>query len=192
VVLEIRSPKILPTCVLVGLLSCGAAHAESVTIEYDVLALASPGNFEVRYTLTNVSLISPVSWFSIDFDPSLYVESSLLVTSTGLGNWSQTILGSIPILGIPAQYDAFKTVGAPLGIGTSEGGFSVQFTWLGTSAPAAQAFTVYDAGTLNVLYSGFTAPISEPSTTLLVLLGLSGVLVACRAAGVSLPKLRAS
>jgi hypothetical protein len=170
-----------------GLLPLGAALAGPVTVEYELASLGTPGRYEYRYTVTNVALASPVSWFSVDFDPALYDESSLLITSTGLGDWSEQILGSIPILDVPAQYDAYKTTGTPLDIGDSEAGFTVQFTWLGTGTPGAQAFTVYDPGNLDVLYVGLTSAAAapppgmpEPATPALVLLALAGANAARR------------
>ena len=183
---KFRSPLIVTSWLLAGLLPFGASIAGPVTIDYELTALGTPGRYEYRYTVTNVSLASTLSWFSIDFNSALYDESSLLITSSGLGDWSEQILGSIAILGVPAQYDAYKTMGAPLGIGDSEVGFTVQFTWLGAAGPGAQAFTVYDPGNLSVLDTGFTtvmgAPppppptgVPEPATAALVLLALSGM-----------------
>jgi hypothetical protein len=174
--------------VVIGLTSLASAApgiCAPVTIDYELNSLASPGRYEYRYNLTNVSLSATVSWFSVDFDPALYAESSLLITSTGLANWSQQLLASIGALGVPAQYDALKTSGAPLGVGESEAGFTVEFTWLGTGSPGSQAFAIYDPVTLDVINVGLTnalgAPppppptLPEPSTMALVLLALAGI-----------------
>jgi len=175
-------------CALTLLAASTFTVSAPVTVDYSLSSLAAPGRFQYIYTVTNVSLATPVSWFSVDFDPAFYDESSLLVTSFGLGNWTEQILGSVP--GLPAQYDAYKTIGAPLGIGDSETSFTVQFTWLGTGTPGSQAFTVYDPGTLNVLDTGLTtlvgAPpppppgVPEPSSLALVLLVLGGTVVVGR------------
>jgi hypothetical protein len=158
------------------------ASAQAVEVEYELIDLGTPGRYEYRYTFTNLSSTTPVNWFSVDFDTSLYDESSLSVSSIGLGDWSEQFLSSV--LGTPAQYDAYRTTGSALGIGESQAGFSVQFTWLGGSAgPGSQAFTVYDAGTLDILYTDVTTasvvqppmPVPEPSTYALVLVGLFAV-----------------
>jgi len=159
------------------MLAVSPAVAVPVTIDYDLTALAAPARYEYHYTVTNLSLTTPVNWFSIDFDAALYEESSLLITSTGLSSWSEQILASV--FATPAQYDAYKTAGAPLDIGDSQAGFTVQFTWLGAGTPGSQAFTIYDSATLDVLDSGMTTaggapPIPEPSTAALMLLGLVG------------------
>lgn len=128
-----------------GLVASAPSTAAFVDLSYQVVSLGTPGRYEYRYTITNTSLASPLSWFSVDFSTSLYEESTLAVTSTGTSDWAEQILGSV--LGNPAQYDAYRTVGAGLGIGQSFSGFAVAFTWLGAGTPGAQAFTVYDAGT---------------------------------------------
>jgi len=161
------------------LLAC-MPHAEAgpVSISYELTALAAPDRYEVRYTVANLALPTPVSWFSIDFDVAQYDESTLQITSSVPG-WSELILGSV--LGTPAQYDAYQHAGTPIGIGDSLAGFAVQFTWLGSGRPGSQAFTVYDPGTLDVLDSGRTTaagdpptPVPEPGTASLALLAVAG------------------
>ena len=185
-----RSPLRLIAAALLGLFGWVLAVpgiAGPVRIDYELSALAAPGRYEYRYTLSNVSLATPLAWFSIDFDTALYAESSLLVTTTGLGDWSQQILGSV--LANPAQFDAYNGQGSGLNIGETLGGFTVDFTWLGAGTPGSQAFTVYDPANLNILDSGATtlvgAPppppgVPEPSSAALALLAL------CAAAAASL------
>ena len=175
---------------LLALMVATPSLAASVTVDYELNALAAPSQYEYRYTITNVSSASPISWFSIDFDIALYDESSLLIASVGLGDWSEQMLASVPLLGVPAQYDAYKTIGSALGIGDSETGFTVQFTWLGAGTPGSQAFTIYDPATLNVLDTGVTTSVGapppppppppppgvpEPSSAALALLALCGL-----------------
>lgn len=170
-------------CLATGLLIATtplSGAAQSVSISADVLTLAAPGRYEYRYTVTNVSLATPVSWFSIDFDTALFNEASLSITSVGRADWSQRLLVSVPVFDIPAQYDAYKTIGAGLGVGASEAGFAVQFTWLGGGLPGAQAFTVYDPSTLAILDSGLTAVVPEPTTAALLLMGLAALVTARR------------
>ena len=183
--------RVLLLRLLVGLVVSGPSLAVPVTIDYELTALAAVNRYEYRYTVTNLSLAVPVGWFSTDFDTALYDEASLLITSPGLSDWSEQILASV--LGTPAQYDAYKTIGAALGIGDSETGFTVQFTWLGAATPGSQAFTVYDPSTLGVLDTGRTTVLAgplpppppsnsvpEPSTAALTLLALYGVFAAKR------------
>lgn len=174
---------------LFALTASTPGSAGPVSIDYELTLLAAPARYEYRYTVTNLSLLTPVSWFSIDFDTALFDETSLAITSVGHSDWSESLLASIPVFGVPAQYDAYKTIGTGLAVGDSEAGFTVQFTWLGTGLPGAQAFTVYDPATLDVLDSGGvttavgTPPpaLPEPSTAALALLALFGVAAARRA-----------
>ena len=174
---------------LFALMAATVCVAGPVIIDYELTALAAPGRYEYRYTLTNVSLATPLSLFSVDFDTALYNESSLTITSTGLGEWSEQILGSV--LANPAQYDSYKTVGAGLNTGDTETGFTVEFDWLGVGTPGNQAFTIYDPATLNVLDTGLTSAVvappppppngvPEPSTAALALLALCGAAAGMR------------
>ena len=163
---KINALPVLAFWTLVGLLPASPVQAGPVTIEYTTVALAMPGRYEIRYTATNVSLTSPLSWFSIDFDAALYDESSLLIVSTAVADWSQQILASVSSFGVPAQFDALKTTGAPLAVGQSASGFAVQFTWLGSALPGMQAFTVFDPTSLSAIDSGLTTPAALPPTGL--------------------------
>jgi len=166
-----------------GLGSAIDAFAAPIELSYELRPLASPSRYEYTYTLSNVSFAGALKWFSVDFDPARYDESSLVVTSSGLGDWTQQILGSVP--GIPAQYDAYKGIGPGIAMGEFASGFKVEFTWLGAGAPGSQAFTLWDPTTLDVLFTGIstaggTTPIPEPATAALLLAGVALVAVATR------------
>lgn len=170
--------RFLTTC-LICITAPLQARAAAVSIDYQLTSLAAPSRYEYLYSITNDSLASPLSWFSIDFDTALYDESSLVISTVGLGDWSQLMLASVP--GLPAQYDAYNTAGTGLAIGSSLTGFKVEFTWLGAGTPGSQAFTVWDPGTLDILDTGTTSasvapppptPLPEPGTALLAFLAL--------------------
>lgn len=97
---------------------------------------------------------------SIDFDPALFDETSLSVTSTGTGDWSELILGSF--LAVPAQYDAYYLGADALAIGDSASGFAVRFDWLGAGTPDGQTFTIWDTGSADVLFTDVTTAVDRP------------------------------
>lgn len=139
------------------------AAAAPVEIDYELIALSLPGQYEYRYTVTNVSSADPVAWFSIDFDPLLYDESSLTITSAGTGNWSELLLSSIQPGGDPAQLDAYEVGGTPLAVGDSLSGFSVRFTWLGgPDGPGSQSFALWDPASATIIGGGVTTLLDEP------------------------------
>lgn len=152
------------------------SRAAPVDIDFELRSLAAPSRYEYTYTIFNNSFGQPLSWFSIDFNGALYDEGSLLIASSNLSDWSEQVLASVP--GLPAQYDAFKATGPGLIDGDSLTGFKVEFTWLGAGAPGAQAFTVWDPATFDVLTTGVTTPVPEPDSSWLLIAGLS--LVALR------------
>lgn len=182
----LRAVKRLLTRMTALVCTLGAATvglAATVQVDYTLSALAGAGRYAYHYTLTNLSSPDPVSWFSVDFDPALYDESSLLITSTGLADWSEQLLVSIPVLGVPAQYDAYKGVGAPLAVGASQAGFVVEFTWLGNGTPGRQMFTLYDPNSADVLETGLTTGVDvppppgvpEPASWALLMVALCGL-----------------
>jgi len=139
-----------------------AAAGPPVEVDYELKALTEPFHYEYVYTLKNNSLALAPSWFSIDFDTARYDESSLKVTSTGKSSWTEQVLASVP--GLPAQYDAYKSVGMGPASGGSESGFTVQFTWLAPGSPGSQAFTIWDASTLDIVTTGVVCVTPEMST----------------------------
>jgi hypothetical protein len=70
---------------LLGLVSAIDAFAAPIELSYELRSLASPSRYEYTYTLGNVSFAGVLKWFSVDFDPTRYDESSLVITSSGLG-----------------------------------------------------------------------------------------------------------
>ena len=141
-------------------------------------ALTDLGNqrFRAHYDLRN-ELSLPLALLDIAFDPALYAEDTLSVSLTGAAQsgWSAQWLASG--IGVPAVLSLAST-GAGLAAGEQAAGFDVDFAWLGSDRPGAQAYTVYDATTFNTLYSGVSAPavaVPELSGRWLMLAGLAGL-----------------
>ncbi|MBL8350363.1 MAG: hypothetical protein JNL87_08595 [Burkholderiaceae bacterium] len=161
------------------------ATAGPVTIGYELVALGG-STYEYRYTVTNVSLATPVSLFSIEFDTALYDETSLTSKSSGIAGWVESFSATPQPPGLPAVYDVYN-LSDPLDIGESATGFAVEFVWLGTGTPGSQPFKIYDIANFDVLDSGSTTlagsppnPMPEPSAALLTALALLGAAAATR------------
>lgn len=115
----------------------------------------SDQRYRYTYTVTNDGSLGSqvaVKLFDIQFDTTLYNESTLTITPLQ-GDWDEMVLSSMP--GDPPAYDAFSSVsGIPAG--QNETGFSIEFDWLGNGEPGTQRFEIYDPGTFALLESGTT------------------------------------
>jgi len=144
----------------IGACICGSvAHATGV--QYDLLALGG-SDYRYIYTVENDGTLGAgmsIGLFDVMFDPALYNESSLTVTTPAVpGNeWDEIVLASAP--GVPAAYDALALAGG-IADGTAIGGFAVDFTWLGTGTPAGQPFAVYDPVSFALLEEGMTVSVT--------------------------------
>lgn len=154
-----------------------ALQAQAAVIGFSVQSLGG-SLFRYDYSVTHQAGDAPIALIDIEFDPSLYLESSLNIVSDPslAADWDQIIIGSQS--GLPALFDLFA-LGAPLDGGASLTGFAIEFEWLGNGLPGVQAFSISDPDTFDVLASGRTRPavaqpVPEPST--LALLGLAGAI----------------
>ncbi len=148
-----------------------AGPAQAIVIEFELEHLGA-NHYIYHYDLINDGSLggASVSGFQIDFDPLLYDETSLTISSDAAvsGAWDELILGSIPAV-VPAQYDACASLspgacdGPGVAAGTSLGGFAVSFDWLGgVGGPGAQAFYIYDTITFALLADGVTQLKASP------------------------------
>ena len=115
--------------------------------------------FEYAYTVINDSLNNPpnIRLFDIHFDPALFDEVSLTITSlpTTNNDWTQQLLSSAP--GFDALFDVLAPGAGGVPPGQLASGFSVKFKWLGIGLPTSQKFDIYDPTTFELTESGTTA-----------------------------------
>ncbi|WP_045226209.1 hypothetical protein [Methyloterricola oryzae] len=166
-----------------------SANCHASLINFDLVDLGQ-NQFRYIYTIENDGTLpngGDVLLFDILFDPALYRESSLIISSDPSlsASWDQQILASAP--GIPATFDALST-GTGIGSGTSLTGFAIDFIWLGTGRPAGQQFEIYDPTTFDLLKAGSTTsvatPVPLPASLYLMLSSLMGYFVIGRRAAV--------
>ncbi len=156
--------------------------SHAINITYNLVALGG-NNYRYDYTVQNDGTLGSgvaVELFDINFDTSLYQESSLVIsTQPPLStSWDENILASAP--GIPAVYDVFALSGG-IGDGASATGFSVAFTWLGgQQAPGSQSFDIFDPNTFALLESGATTASSTVPVPAAGWLMLSGLMMLFR------------
>lgn len=158
------------------------AEAAMITFEAVDLADSTQGEdlWRFDYVVTGFSF-SAGEGFDIFFDETLF--ASLSNPTAPNADWDPFILqqpspGTLEPFNV-GIFDAFALTDNP----ALDGVFSVEFVFLGSGAPGAQPFEIFN-DVFEVVESGFTkpatAPIPEPSTTSLVLLGLVGLGLARR------------
>lgn len=158
--------------VCLTLLQCPTVYAGIV----DYVATPLGGNtWRYDYTITNETP-------SIGFDElTVYFgvnQFELLNTAAAPAGWDP--LAVQPDTRIPADgfYDALS-LGGLLAEGASVSGFSVSFVYLIAGSPGAQSFDMLNSADFSVVRSGTTtdasAPVPEPATLALMLLGLGAV-----------------
>ena len=161
--------------VIAMVLALSTANAFALPIVYEVNNLAGD-RWEYRYDVTN----DPANTFAIEeftvyFDLGLYDTLQVGNTPTG---WDALVVQ--PDSGFPPGpglgdgfYDALAVAVPGIAPGDSVGGFSVQFTYLGTGTPGAQFYEIVDPETFEPLQSGATTTaVPEPGSLLLLVAGL--------------------
>lgn len=125
----------------------------ATTVTYDVTNITG-NTWEYSYTLANDSLGVDIEEFTVFFTLGDY--QNLAVSSTP-ANWDPLAIDPDP--GIPDDgfYDALA-LSAGIAPGSSLGGFSVQFDYLGQGTPGSQFFDIVDPITFTSLDSGTTVP----------------------------------
>jgi len=153
------------------LLMVNTCHA---TMIYSELVDLGANQYQYNYQIENDALLA-LDNFSLFFDVGK--TSNLVVLSAPL-DWQTDVYQ--PDLLIPA--DGFLDVYTELALlaqGQTLNGLSVFFDWTGSTLPVAQGFEIYDEQ-WNIVESGYTTlkvSVDEPSTLLLLGIGVIGLLV---------------
>lgn len=162
-----------------------AQTANAIAINYNLIALGGD-DYRYEYTVTNDGSLGAgiaLEWFAILFDPVLYDESSLTIVTADppASDWDELILGSGLL--IDAAYDVFALAGG-IADGGNVTGFAVEFTWLGTGAPGAQPFEIYDPFSFDVIETGSThttvSAVPEPGTLTLLFISVMAAVAVMR------------
>lgn len=149
----------------------------ATTITYQA-SFVSGSTWRYDYTVANNGAITgEVRLFDILFNPALYDEPTLVISSASgiAAGWDEQILASGLL--VPAAYDVLAK-GGGITTGGSVSGFAIQFHWLGTGTPGAQGFEIYDSVTFDRLGTGTTVPL--PASAALLVSGLLGLVAAAR------------
>jgi hypothetical protein len=149
----------------------GNVLAQPVEVGYFSTELEE-GRWRYVYRVTNQSLAHAVAEFTIWFEVDVY-DNLLVETLDPLAaDWDELVVQPDPILHDDGFYDALALEDGIL-TGESAGWFRVSFDWLGEGMPGPQAFDIIDPDTFEVIYSGVTVFIPEPSTGALMIIFLS-------------------
>jgi len=134
----------------------------SVIIDYELVSLGGQ-HYKYSYKITNQpssSGTAAVKLIDIIFDKTLYNETTLSITTTGVltTTWTEQLFFSIA--GVDPIYEISSTTG--LADNTSISGFSIEFDWLGAGIPAEQLFEIRDLNTFTRIEQGKTQTNQAP------------------------------
>lgn len=149
----------------------GPARAALVTHQYQALG----GNqWRAQLAIVNPGGVEAIEGLTVYFDPALFAQLSNPVAP---GGWSPLVWQPEgPPLASPGAYDALAdTLAAAVQPGQTLGGFSVEFTWLGTApSPGDLPYEFYrlDGDAVVIGGSGLTRSVPVPAGAGLLLGGL--------------------
>ena len=158
---------------IISLMCLNMSHVFATTIQYAVTNIAG-STWEYSYNIINDSLALDIEEFTIYFESGRY-QGLNLAAAPEVAGWDPIVVNPNNFLNNDGFYDALAMTGgaAP---GTSLGGFSVRFDFIGTGMPGPQRFEIVDPVSFTVLDSGNTSPVPLPAALLLFGSGLAGLI----------------
>jgi len=156
---------------VLGLLLLGIHTAMAATIQYS-LSNITGNTWQYDYVVSNDLSGSNIDEFTVYFAFGQYANLSVVSAPT---NWDPLVVQPGNFLNNDGYFDALA-LGNGITPGSSLGGFSVQFDYLGSGAPGAQSFDIVDPNTFAIIESGQPSPVPLPASILLFASGLAGLL----------------
>ena len=158
------------------------AHSQVTYTATDI----SGNNWQYTYTLTNTLASGNIGELTVFYTLGSY---SNLSVGSSTGNWSPLV--AQPDASIPADgFFDVQATDAGLAKGASVGGFTVDFTWLGTGTPGSQVFNIVNPTDYSTVAAGTTtlagaqaAPEMDAGSTAGAITLLLGSLIVLRARG---------
>ncbi|MFI4910842.1 MAG: PEP-CTERM sorting domain-containing protein [Sedimentisphaeraceae bacterium JB056] len=146
-------------------LSCASLNA--VMVEYNATSV-SGNNWVYEYTVINNESFD-IQSLSITFDTTEFTDLVISSSPDISAAWDEQLLNFTPGSEI---YDVLAVGENKIGVGESLSGFSVSFTYNGSDSPGNQFFEIYDPEDYTEpLATGWTTPVPEPSTVLILAAG---------------------
>ncbi len=150
-----------------------ATSATAATISFATTVLDTENDlWQIDYKIDDFDATMS-SGYEIIFDYGLYENITLTGSSA---EWDALILQPDLIEGVGD--DGILDALAPSGTGLMSANFSLTVNWLGDGTPASQEFNLYhidgdDYDSYEIVSSGTTSPVPEPSTLMLMFSGLA-------------------
>lgn len=154
------------------------ASSASAAVVQSVYTPLGGSSWRVDFTVHNDGAPITVGEFTIYFNESLYAGLSLAASPV---TWDSLVIDSDPSIPAAGFLDAFAIdPNDALSAGEIQGGFAVNFTYLGQGSAGGLPFDVVDSD-FQVIFSGFTTVVTatttvpEPAAPWLVALGVLAI-----------------
>ena len=142
------------------------ARAAVLWVDYRQVA---PVQWDVEFRLANSGLLPALTGFTVYFPHTEFQTMSLSASPVA---WDSLVIQPDVALQSPGFLDSVLLNPAqPLLPGQSQGGFVARFEYLGAAPLPMLTFEIVDLE-FNVLYSGTTSLVPEPTTAIILALGL--------------------